>query len=400
MQKSLGKNYFIFAITVVLVGLNLRPIMASIGPILDSIQHDTGIGDTTAGLLTTLPVLAMGIFALLGGLLQRRFGVEATVTAGLIAIGVGSAARVLFPTEVGLIATAGVSGIGIAVIQAVLPGLIKRDFSAHAGRLMALYTVGIMGGAMIASGSVAPIAEAMGWAGSLGVWAVLAVVAGVAWGVVCRSNPAKAAVSGRSLPVASPRAWYLLAFFGIGTSAYTLVLAWLPPFYVQLGWSPAASGLLLGGLTFAQVVAAVGLSSIVDRFPDRRPLLYAILLVIAAGFLCLVIAPQPLALPALILLGFGIGGLFPMSLIIVVDHLQDASQAGALMGFVQGGGYIVASVMPFVGGLLRATLHDLSSAWAIMAGGVVVLLLMVPALAPSQSLSQHDWTLEVSRTNK
>lgn len=393
MGKVNTKNYKLFAITVVLVGLNLRPIMASVGPVLEMLQQDVGVGDMEAGLLTTLPVLAMGLFALLGGLLQRTLGVERSVLYSLITLGIASLGRLYFHGETGLLVTAALGGIGIAVIQAVLPGMIKRDHGDKAGQLMALYTVGIMGGAMLASSLAAPISEVGGWPLALTIWGALAVIALISWQMV---SPSQSSVGGGGpkLPVSSGRAWFLMVFFGIGTSAYTLVLAWLPPFYVQLGWSSTASGLLLGGLTLAQVVAAVGLSSIVGRFSDRRPVLYMILVMIVLGLACLVVAPAPLVIPAILLLGFGIGGLFPMSLIIVVDHLQKASQAGALMGFVQGGGYIIASLMPFVAGLLRGVFDDLTLAWIIMLVGILVQLIMVPLLSPRYTMSSEDWRLQ------
>jgi CP family cyanate transporter-like MFS transporter len=60
---------------IILLGLNLRPILAAIGPLLDSIQASTGISNADAGLLTTVPVFAMGVCALAGAQLQRRLGV-------------------------------------------------------------------------------------------------------------------------------------------------------------------------------------------------------------------------------------------------------------------------------------------------------------------------------------
>ncbi|MQM38952.1 putative transporter YycB [wastewater metagenome] len=394
MSKVNTRGYVLFAITVMLVGLNLRPIMAAIGPVLARIQHDTGIGDTAAGLLTTLPVLAMGLFAFMGGTLQRILGVERTVLYGLLALGGATLARLPFHGESGLIVTATIGGIGIAVIQAALPGRIKRDHGEKAGQLMSLYTVGIMGGAMLSSSLVAPLSDMGGWPLALSVWTAFAVLAVLGWRLVSAPRSGAGDTGGARLPVRSGRAWYLLVFFGIGTAAYTLVLAWLPPFYVRLGWSDTASGLLLGGLTLAQVIAAVGLSSVVDRFPDRRPVLYAILTVIALGLISLIVAPGPLAIPALLLLGLGIGGLFPMSLIIAVDHLQAARQAGALLGFVQGGGYVIASVMPFLAGLLRGAFDDLTPAWGIMLAGILVQLAMVRVLSPGHSLSSEDWRLQ------
>jgi len=394
MLKVNGKRYAIFAITVVLVGLNLRPIMAAVGPVLDKIQNDTGLGDMSAGLLTTLPVLAMGLFAFLGGLLQRTLGVERTVFYSLIALGIASLGRLYFHGATGLIVTAAMGGVGIALIQAVMPGIIKTDYSEKAAQLMALYTVGIMAGAMLASSLVAPMSAVSDWPFALAVWGTLAIIALISWLTVSSPQSNVDTERGPRLPISSARAWLLLIFFGIGTSAYTLVLAWLPPFYVQLGWSSTASGLLLGGLTLAEVIAAVGLSSIIHRFPDRRPVLYTILVMISLGLASLIIAPEALVIPALLLLGFGIGGLFPMSLIIAMDHLEKASQAGALMGFVQGGGYIIASLMPFIAGLLRGVFDDLTMAWAIMLAGIFIQLLMASALAPNYFLSSEDWSLK------
>lgn len=394
MLKVNERSYLLFAITVVLVGLNLRPIMAAIGPILDMIQNDTGIEDVSAGLLTTLPVFAMGLFAFFGGLLQRTLGAERTVLYSLIALGVASLARLYFHGATGMIVTAAMGGVGIALIQTVIPSIIKRDHSNKAAQLMSLYTVGIMGGAMLASSLVAPMSVVSSWPFALTVWGVLAIIALISWLIVSVSPSSAYNKRGPRLPISSGRAWFLLIFFGIGTSAYTLVLAWLPPFYVQLGWSGTASGLLLGGLTLAEVIAAVGLSSIVHRFPDRRPVLYTILVMISLGLVSLIIAPEALVIPGLLLLGLGIGGLFPMSLIIAMDHLEKVSQASALMGFVQGGGYIIASFMPFIAGLLRGVFDDLTMAWIIMLVGIFIQLLMVSAFAPNHSLSSEDWSLK------
>ncbi|WP_210332565.1 hypothetical protein [Methylosinus sp. H3A] len=51
----------LFLAAILLVGINLRPALASVGPLLDAIQSDTGLGDIGASLLTTFPVLLMGI---------------------------------------------------------------------------------------------------------------------------------------------------------------------------------------------------------------------------------------------------------------------------------------------------------------------------------------------------
>ncbi len=372
---------------IILLGLNLRPILAAIGPLLDSIQASTGLSNADAGLLTTVPVFAMGVCALAGAQLQRRLGVARGISLGIAIIAVACALRWSLHGSGGLIATAALGGLGIALVQALLPAFIKRHFPARAGQLMGFYTTGIMGGAAIAAASASPLAQSLGWQALLALWALPAVAAALLWRRAAASRVEVASGAGASLPLGSRRAWLLMVFFGIGTGAYTLVLAWLPPFYTELGWSAADSGLLLGGLTLVEVLAGLLISSVIHRFPDRRILLLSVLLAVLAGLACLIVAPAQLALPAVILLGCGIGSLFPLSLIVSMDHVHDPASAGALLGFVQGGGYIIASSMPFIAGLIRQHSSSLAQAWMVMAGGVVVLLLIAVRFAPGARLA-------------
>lgn len=372
---------------IILLGLNLRPILAAIGPLLDSIQAGTGISNAGAGLLTTVPVFAMGVCALAGAQLQRRLGVVRGIALGIAIIACACALRWPLHGSSGLIATAALGGLGIALVQALLPAFIKRHFPERAGQLMGFYTTGIMGGAAIAAASASPLAQGWGWNALLALWALPAVAAALLWRRAAGARPEVASGEGARLPVGSRRAWLLMVFFGIGTGAYTLVLAWLPPFYTELGWSAADSGLLLGGLTLVEVLAGLAVSSVINRFPDRRILLLSVLLAVLGGLACLIVAPAQLAIPAVILLGCGIGALFPLSLIVSMDHVVEPASAGALLGFVQGGGYIIASSMPFIAGLIRQQSSSLAQAWMVMAGGVAVLLLIALRFAPGTRLA-------------
>lgn len=379
-----AKSLFFVVITVMLLGLNLRPVLAGIGPLLSRIQADTGMGDTQAGLLTTLPVFAMGICALYGGWLQARVGEYRGIGVGIVGIAVASLLRCWLTGTAGLLLTAALAGIGIALIQALMPSFLRRSFSQQSSRLMGLYTTAIMAGAALAAASVSPLADVMDWDGALAIWGGLATLAAVAWMITVSINPMpNNAPHTKSVTTLSrSRAWALMIFFGIGTAAYTLVLAWLPPYYTQLGWSSAHSGLLLGGLTLTEVVAGLLVSWLINHVPDRRYLLLPVLLLLLLGMAGLILAPLTLVLPIMVALGLGIGALFPLSLIIALDQVDDPRQAGALMGFVQGGGYLIASLMPLLAGFIRQHTSGLNQAWLIMAAGVVVLILMALRFGP------------------
>ena len=239
---------------------------------------------------------------------------------------------------------------------------------------MGLFTTGIMGGAVFAAAGAAPAAAIGGWRMVLGVALVPAVLALIAW--MRYAGGRQRTVERVVLPYRNARAWFLLAFFGIGTSAYTLALAWLPAYYIDLGRSATHAGYLLGGLSAMEVVAGLAVSVLVHRFPDRRPLLTFVILLMLAGLVCLILAPIQLMLPAVVLLGLGIGALFPLSLIVTLDHADCPAEAGALLAFVQGGGYAIAALMPLLAGIIRDTMASLQWAWICMVIGALVVLVM------------------------
>ncbi|AOJ24839.1 MFS transporter [Burkholderia seminalis] len=370
---------------IVLVGLNLRPALAAVGPLLDMIQRTTGIGDGAASLLTTIPILLMGLGALGARRLQRATGIAGGVWLGVALIGLACASRIGAQHAWLLLASACCAGVGIAMVQALLPGFVKAHFATRIGGAMGVYSTSIMGGAVLAS-VVAPFAAARwGWLAALAGWALPAAVAALAWPLASRGGDGFAAgpvSTSNARPSRSARAWRLALFFGIATGAYTLVLAWLPPYYMRLGWSPTAAGSLLGGVTLAEVIAGLTISATIDRLPDRRPALHAAIASLFAGLLAMLAAPDAFALPAALLLGAGIGALFPLSLIVTVDHAATPADAASLTGFVQGVGYLVAGLFPFAAGLVRQHLADLTPAWIAMACLCVALFALAAGFAP------------------
>ena len=57
-----------------LASIALRPQLLSIGPLLPSIRADLAIPASVAGLITTIPVMCMGLFAPIGPRIAARLG--------------------------------------------------------------------------------------------------------------------------------------------------------------------------------------------------------------------------------------------------------------------------------------------------------------------------------------
>lgn len=378
------------------VALNLRPAIAAIGPLADLIVSHTSLNSSGVGLLSTLPIFFMGVGALCVKYLRFLFGEERGISIGLIIILVACFSRFWLHTDLGLMMTAIGAGIGIATIQALMPSFIKQHFGADTGRIIGFYSSAIVGGAVIAAASSAELANYFDWIQALVFWGIPAIIGLVLWSLVQLSLkntnqlPTPAINQNTAYWNNNSRSWSLLLFFGIGTGAFMLILAWLPAFYVSLGKSPALSGYLLATFTLIELITAFIISSIIHRFPDRRGPLLASLILVIIGLGCLVLAPLQAMWIAVSLLGVGIGLLFPLSLIITVDHANDPKQAGDLSALVTGGGYIIASTMPFLAGWIRDYFSHLSQAWLIMGVGICLLFVMAIRYSPESYVTFRE----------
>lgn len=385
-ERSSGISLFWFSVAIIVIGLNLRPALATIGPLLDEMRLANGLGNTGASLLTTIPVVLMGICGLMAAHLRQWPGVSRGILYGLLAIAAACAVRLAHPAGSMMVLTAVVAGLGIAVVQALLPVLIRQHYAQRAGNAMGFYTTAIMGGALIAGVSAPRIAAVTDWAFAFGIWALPALFAVLLWWLLRMAEPTAIPSSVQVSPslLRVPRAWLLMLFFGLGTGAYALVLAWLPPYYTALGWTPSEAGSLLGVVTFAEVAVGLAVSTWINRLRDRRMALHAAITSLLLALGLLIVMPIAAAWPMAVLLGLGIGALFPLSLIVAMDHADTPQRAGEIVAFAQGGGYILAALFPFVAGLVRQYADDLRYAWMLMAVGAVIMLVMAQRFAPDR----------------
>lgn len=371
----------LFAVIAFIVGLNLRPILASVGPLFSVLQREAGLTATQFSLLTTLPVAMMGLAALCGPWLLARVGAIRGIMLGLFILLAACLLRGFSASPENLMGTALLGGASIGMIQALMPALVKKEYTQTASTIMSLFSTGIMAGAAVAAASAEPLFSWLTLKPALAMAGLLALLALIMWLTLVK-HPQGEKPARETVTLSSSRTALLLLFFGVGTGAYTLVLAWLPPLYIQAGWTARSSGYMLAWLTLTEVVAGFVVSALIAKFPDRRVPLIAVLLLLLAGLLCLVFSPGTTPVLSTLLLGTGIGALFPLSLIVTFDHARTPAQAGKLLSKVQGGGYMIAALMPLIAGIVRDSSVSLTSAWLIMSAGVVLLIVIALNFKP------------------
>jgi len=365
----------------VLVATNLRPAIASVPPFADQISADLHLSAAQMGLLTTLPVVCMGLFAPVGALASRRVGMERTVLGAMALLGAGTLLRG-FGGTAGLYAGTIAAGTGIAVAGALLPSLVRGRFPGRAGPVTGLYTAGLIGGAMVAAAATVPVANALGarWPVALQLWTVPALVALLGWlpmtgahtvpnvGAARHAGAPHASAPHAAAPWRSTGAWLATLFMGGQSLLYYASLAWLAPRYTSLGADPTRAGLLLGMFSFTQLFSALGLPLLAHRFGRIDVWTAASLATTSGSLVAIAVAPSAAAWLWAALLGLGMGGQFALALTVLAGLGATPAETAAASGMAFFVGYLLASAGPVLAGAVYDLTGELRTPFLMLAG--------------------------------
>ncbi|SIS92947.1 MFS transporter [Alicyclobacillus vulcanalis] len=383
----MGKALWLLALAVFVVSLDLRPPITSIGPLVLTIQHALHMNAAEVSLLTSIPVFCMGIFAPLTGAVASRLGMNRAILACVALVGAATLVRFFAHASWLLLVSAFAAGVGIAVCGPLLSGFIKHHFGDRAPSVIGLYSVGIGLGALASAALSIPLAQAFGaWQASLGAWTALAVLGLAAWLPILRRAPRAGEApeqppgagqgAGSVSPWRSGRAWLLLAAFGLQSGIYYSTTTWLAPRAEETGYSASGAGVVLTVFALIQMFASLVLPMAMSRAQNRAPWLVACASFTAAG---LIVCALPLgawsAWLADALLGVGLGGLFPILLILPLDETTNGEDASRWTAMMQCGGYIISGVVPILAGAIKdATGNFAGSFWMLVALAILLVV--------------------------
>lgn len=361
-QPVVLRRPWLLLLGLVLVALNLRPALSSMSPVLGQVSEGLGLSASQAGLLTTLPVLCLGLFAPLAPILARRFGSERVIFGILLTLALGILVRSTLGAT-GVFLGSLMAGASIGIIGVLLPGIVKRDFPQHAGTLTGVYTMALCLGAAMAAGATVPLTRHFddSWALGLGFWLLPALLAMLVWLPQSRQGHGvhKVAYSVRGL-WRDPLAWQVTLYMGLQSSLAYIVFGWLPSILIGRGLSPTEAGLVLSGSVIVQLISSLSAPWLATRGKDQRLAIVVVMLVTLGGLFGCLYAPIEGLWGWAILLGLGQGGTFALALTLIVLRSKDAHVAANLSSMAQGVGYTLASMGPFAVGLV----HDLTGGWS------------------------------------
>jgi MFS transporter, CP family, cyanate transporter len=386
---------------LLLIALNLRLGVASVGPVLTDIRLDIGLSPTAASLLTTIPVVAFGAFAFLVPWLTPRLGSHRLLGVSMIALAAGIALR-LQPSLTSLFAGTVIVGAAIAVANVVMPATIKHDFPHRVGLMMGLYSTSLFLSAALADGLTVPLLPAAGGhlRLALAFWAVPAVAAFLVWiPQFFRSRgraggaPAGAdAPSGAGEPsflaiLTDPVAIAVTVLMGIQSMGYYATLTWIPTLLQDSGMDPHAAGWMLSYSAFPGIAASLVSPALAKRVRPTWVLITLSALLDLAGYAGLAVAPLHATYLWMTLLGLGQGASLSLSLSYIAWRSPDTRHTAHVSTMAQGFGYLLASAGPIGIGAV----HGLTGSWTIPLA--VLAALLVPQVLSGALASRERHVL-------
>jgi len=366
-----------------IASLAMRPQILAIGPLLPFIRDDLGLPAGVAGLLTTIPVLCMGLFAPVGPRLAARFGAGRAFVLCLSTI-VGFGLLRAFAPGVPLVlaATLGI-GIGIGSAGAIPSMIVSRRLPTRPAMGTGAYAGGIVAGSTLASGLAVPLAVDEDWRRALVIISIASIGSIVAWIALVGLGGRPGARHARRLPWRSGTAWLLIVVFGLQSVLFYGIVSWLPNVMVERGWEPAQAGALIAVFNGIGLLTTVGVPLIADHLGPRRGQLIASAATSVVGLAGVATAPD-LAFLWVTILGLSLGAIFPLVLTLPLDVADDPARVGSVAAMMLLGGYILSSFGPVVLGAARdLTGNFAASEWILVVVAIVEVVACVP-LSPSR----------------
>jgi MFS transporter, CP family, cyanate transporter len=367
--KSTYLYFFIFGI--VLIAFNLRPAITSLGPLVGMIQEDVGLAHWSAGLLLSLPLVVFAFMSPLVPKIANRLSNELTLIIGLTILLIGIAIRSI-PMTFFLFSGTLLAGLGIAIGNVLLPAVVKDKFPQKFGLMTSVYSTSMGLIASLASGISIPLALnlKLGWQGAQFVWTIPVVVAIVVWVLLLKNNvkddsrgikqqmgPATNTTMWRT-----PLAWQIAIFMGFQSFLFYVTISWLPEILHSHGMSMETAGWLLSFTQLVGLPASFFIPVLAGRAQSQVWIAFMLGMCSIVGYSGLLLGTSyPVIIASIALIGFALGGSFPLAISYMGLRARSAKQAAELSGMTQSTGYLLAAVGP----LFIGYLYDLAHSWTL-----------------------------------
>lgn len=370
---------------IALVAANLRPVITSVPPVALRIQEGLGLGEVALGLLTTLPVFCMGLFAIAVPAIAGRVGRQRTVWLALAVLTVAMASRLAGSVPGVLQVSAVVGGVGIALAAGLVPGIVREQLPHDVGSATGSWSAAMFTGAAVGAAVTVPLASLLGsWEEALAFWAVPAALAWLVWTIVERPyrplhETARVHVPIRQLPWRDRHAWALTTYLTLNSVVFYSAIAWIAPSLEERGWSAASSGWLFGIFAAAQIVGGLLMPRLSHRATRQRAFFIVLICIDIPVLLVLGFTPGFLTPVTLFVFGMAHSGAFAVGLSMLSSLAADPAASARLTAMAFFITYVVAAFGPTLSGAVLALTDSWAAVYVVLA---IIAIFQIPSVLP------------------
>ena len=384
------QKFVLKAMPLFFVGMTLRPLTTSVGPVLPEIRAEYGLSATAASLLSTLPILMFGLGAMLVPRLLHKVTPNKAISLALIALAIGGNLRLLPSIYVLYFGTI-IIGLGVAVGNVVPSVITRRDFPKNIGGVMGMIAGAISVSAAGAALITYPLTKALGsWRDALEVWAVFPLIAWAVWKFYKHEGTTDQTLNtphNMKGLLRNKLAWALVLYFGFQSMNYHSMNAWLPTILRDSGIDPVTAGNQLALLVLLGFPTGLLVPPLAAKFKSQVGLCVTFVVIFAVGLIGIYLFATTGWWASgtwlwVVLLGIGLGSSFPLALTLVLLRSDNHETARDLGSFMQGGGYFISALGPLTLGMLK----DLTNSWgaSFLALGLALVVQLVSGVVISR----------------
>ncbi|MDA3978430.1 MFS transporter [Gallibacterium sp. AGMB14963] len=366
---------------IIMIGVVLRMPFTAIPPILQEIATEFDIPISSLGILTTLPLLMFALVSPFAARLGQIFGIEKLFAIVLVLMMIGSTLRI-FSLPLLFVGTL-IIGLGIAILNVLLPSAIMANSPSRLGKLTSLYSLAMTFATIIGSSLAIPITEMSNWQTMILILSAILLVAFIIWLPNVKNNHYLEKHQNHTQQTSlfkNKYTWCLVIFGGLQSLYFYTTLAWLPTMGQQAGLSASTTGYLLGIYMLVTIPLMIFLPSAFIRWSKekRQTVIAGFMGISFIGIAMMLLDYNSFTYWLLVNIFTGLAGgaLFPYLLTMLSVKTTSPTNAARLSGIVQSGGYLLAACGPILFGYGYGFWHSwIPQTW------VLLILVVIMAIA-------------------